>query len=88
MKRQRKMEHFRIISGEKQQTKLRLRTNITHQASVQKHRMIKDCNYFAVEGEVLLICYDEQTRRSIRSEETARKYGLSVEPADGYEGND
>lgn len=82
MKHQRKMEHFRIISGEKQQTKLRLRTNITHRASVQKCRMIKEYDYFAIEGEVGVICYDEQTRRSIRSEETARRHGLKVEAAD------
>lgn len=85
MKHQRKMEWFRVMSGEKQQTKLRLRTNITHRASVQKCRMIKEYDYFAIEGEVSVICYDEQTRRSIRSEETARRHGLSVEPADGYE---
>lgn len=82
MRHQRKMEHFRIISGEKQQTKLRLRTNITHSASVQKYRMIQEYDYFAIEGEVNVICYDEQTRRSIRSEETARRYGLKVEAAD------
>lgn len=75
MKHQRKMECFRIVSGEKQQTKLRLRTNITHRASVQKHRMIKEYDYFAIEGEVGVICYDEQTRRFIRSEETARRHG-------------
>lgn len=82
MKHQRKMECFRIVSGEKQQTKLRLCTNITHRASVQKHRMIKEYDYFAIEGEVGVICYDEQTRRSIRSEETARRHGLKVEAAD------
>lgn len=85
MRHQRKMESFRIISGEKQQTKLRLRTNVTHRASVQKYRMIKEYDYFAIEGEVGVICYDEQTRRSIRSEETARRHGLKVEAADGYE---
>lgn len=82
MRHQRKMECFRIVSGEKQQTKLRLRTNITHRASVQKYRMIKEYDYFAIEGEVGVICYDEQTRRSIRSEETARRHGLKVEAAD------
>lgn len=82
MKHQRKMECFRIVSGEKQQTKLRLRTNITHRASVQKYRMIQEYDYFAIEGEVGVICYDEQTRRSIRSEETARRHGLKVEAAD------
>ena len=82
MRHQRKMEHFRIISGEKQQTKLRLRTNITHSASVQKYRMIKEYDYFAIEGEAGVICYDEQTRRSMRSEETARRHGLKVEAAD------
>ena len=82
MRHQRKMEHFRIISGEKQQTKLRLRTNITHSASVQKYRMIQEYDYFAIEGEVGVICYDEQTRRSMRSEETARRHGLKVEAAD------
>lgn len=85
MRHQRKMESFRIISGEKQQTKLRLRTNVTHRASVQKYRMIKEYDYFAIEGEVGVICYDEQTRRSIRSEETARRHGLKVEAAEGYE---
>lgn len=82
MRHQRKMEHFRIISGEKQQTKLRLRTNITHRASVQKCRMIKEYDYFAIEGEVDVICYDEQTRRSIKREATARRHGLKVEAAD------
>lgn len=82
MKHQRKMEWFRIMSGEKQQTKLRLRTNITRRASIHKYMMIKDCNYFAIEGEVLLLCYDEQTRRSMKREATARRLGLKVEAAD------
>lgn len=85
MKHQRKMEWFRIMSGEKQQTRLRLRTNITRRASIHKYMMIKDCNYFAIDGEVLLLCYDEQTRRSMKREATARRLGLKVEAAEGYE---
>lgn len=78
----RKMERFRIISGEKQQTKLKVYKNITRRASIHKYMMIKDCNYFAIEGEVNTICYDEQTRRSMKREATARRYGLKVEAAD------
>ena len=82
MKHLRKMERFRIISGEKQQTKLKVCKNITRRASIHKYMMIKDCNYFAIEGEVNTICYDEQTRRSMKREATARRYGLKVEAAD------
>ncbi|MCF2615567.1 hypothetical protein I6E41_11820, partial [Prevotella stercorea] len=49
---------------------------------IHKYMMIKDCNYFAIEGEVNTICYDEQTRRSMKREVTARRYGLKVEAAD------
>lgn len=82
MRHQRKMERFRIMSGEKQQTKLKVCRNITRRASIHKYMMIKDCNYFAIEGEVNTICYDEQTRRSMKREATARRYGLKVEAAD------
>lgn len=82
MRHQRKMERFRIISGEKQQTKLKVCKNITRRASIHKYMMIKDCNYFAIEGEVNTICYDEQTRRSMKREATARRLGLKVEAAD------
>ena len=82
MKHLRKMERFRIISGEKQQTKLKVYKNITRRASIHKYMMIKDCNYFAIEGEVNTICYDEQTRRSMKREATARRLGLKVEAAD------
>ena len=69
-------------SGERQQTKLKVCKNITRRASIHKYMMIKDCNYFAIEGEVNTICYDEQTRRSMKREVTARRYGLKVEAAD------
>ena len=69
-------------SGEKQQTKLKVCKNITRRASIHKYMMIKDCNYFAIEGEVNTICYDEQPRRSMKREATARRYGLKVEAAD------
>ena len=82
MRHQRKMERFRIMSGEKQQTKLKVCRNITRRASIHKYMMIKDCNYFAIEGEVNTICYDEQTRRSMKREATARRLGLKVEAAD------
>lgn len=85
MRHQRKMECFRIISGEKQQTKLKVCRNITRRASIHKYMMIKDCNYFAIDGEVLLLCYDEQTRRSMKREATARRLGLKVEAAEEYE---
>lgn len=52
------------------------------QSSIHKYMMIKDCNYFAIEGEVNTICYDGQTRRSMKREATARRYGLKVEAAD------
>lgn len=85
MRHQRKMECFRIISGEKQQTKLKVCRNITRRASIHKYMMIKDYNYFAIDGEVLLLCYDEQTRRSMKREATARRLGLKVEAAEEYE---
>ena len=72
-------ERLRALYGLEQKTRLRVPCNpITHKASVQKHAMIRSCNYFAVDDDVWTVCYDSQTRRSPRREATAIKYGLKV----------
>lgn len=51
---------------------------MTHAASSQKHVMIKNRNYFAVEEHPTWVCYDSGTRRSPRSEATAVRHGLRI----------
>lgn len=47
-------------------------------ASGQKHLMIKQCNYFADYDHPTWVCYDSETRRSERREQTAIRHGLRI----------
>lgn len=72
-------ERMRVLYGLERKTRLRITDNpMTHKASAQKHAMIKECNYFAVDDDVWTVCYDSQTRRSTRREATAIKHGLKI----------
>ena len=72
-------ERMRVLYGLERKTRLRITDNpMTHKASAQKHAMIKECNYFAVDDDVWAVCYDSQTLRSPRREATAIKHGLKI----------
>lgn len=72
-------ERLRVLYGLERKTRLIFTDNpMTHKASAQKHAMIKECNYFAVDDDVWAVCYDSQTRRSPRREATAIKHGLKI----------
>lgn len=72
-------ERLRVLYGLERKTRLIFTDNpMTHKASAQKHAMIKECNYFAVDDDVWAVCYDSQTRRSQRREATAIKHGLKI----------
>ena len=72
-------ERLRALYGLERKTRLIFKDNpMTCKASAQKHAMIKECNYFAVDDDVWTVCYDSQTRRSPRREATAIKHGLKI----------
>ncbi len=72
-------ERLRVLYGLERKTRLIFTDNpMTPRASAQKHAMIKECNYFAVDDDVWAVCYDSQTRRSPRREATAIKHGLKI----------
>lgn len=72
-------ERLRVLYGLERKTRLIFTDNpMTPRASAQKHAMIKECNYFAVDDDVWTVCYDSQTRRSTRREATAIKHGLKI----------
>lgn len=72
-------ERLRALYGLERKTRLIFKDNpMTCKASAQKHAMIKECNYFAVDDDVWTVCYDSQTRRSTRREATAIKHGLKI----------
>ena len=77
-------EHLRAFYGLERQTNLRIPDNpMSRKAIAHKYAMIKACNYFADPlGDHHIVCYDSETRRSVRREETAAKYGLKVVEAD------
>ena len=79
-------ERLRILYGLPRQTKLRLDYSpLQHKAYAHKYQMIKECNYFAIEGESRNVYYDSQTKRSARREATATRHGLHVMQADEEE---
>lgn len=55
---------------------------ISRRAYQQKYLMIKEHNYFADPDDILCVCYDSQTTRSLRMEDTARRHGLMVVEGD------
>ena len=77
-------ERLRAFYGLERKTRLRVPTiPLSYKASVQKHAMIRYCNYFADPlGDPHIICYDSETQRSARREATAAKHGLKVVEAD------
>ncbi len=82
----RELEKKRIKWGLAQKTNMNVVvTPLSHQASVQKHAMIRDCNYFAVEDHPSWVCYDNETKRSAKRESTAVRHGLQVRPSDDYQ---
>ena len=77
-------EQLRAFYGLERQTNLRIPSApMSRRATVQKHAMIKCCNYFPDPlGDPHIICYDSDTKRSARREATAAKYGLKIVEAD------
>ncbi len=77
-------EQLRAFYGLERKTHLRIPSSpLSHRASSHKHAMIKCCNYFPDPlGDPHVICYDIDTQRSARREETAAKHGLKVVEAD------
>lgn len=76
-------ERARVLYGLPQKTKMRIAVHTLSQSAFrQKSNMKIRNNYFSVPEHVSWICYDKDTRRSLRSEATARKYGLKVVAGD------
>ena len=75
-----KRQAIRASYGLERKTKLRISINpLTKKASQSKYYLIKKRNYFAVEDDSWVVCYDSNTRRSERMEATAIKNGLKIE---------
>ena len=72
-------ERLRASYGLERKTRLRIpECPMTHHASSQKNSMIRNNNYFADPNNPWRVCYDGETRRSERREETAKKCGLEL----------
>lgn len=72
-------ERLRVRYDLEQKTRLRVpKCPMTRHASSQKSSMIQNNNYFADPNNPWRVCYDGETRRSERREETAKKCGLEV----------
>ena len=76
-------ERLRMEYGMPRLTHMKLREQpISRRAYQQKYLMIKEHNYFADPDDILCVCYDSQTTRSLRMEATARRHGLTVVEGD------
>ena len=80
-----RLEMFRILSGEQQQTKRKFKT-IANKQLCAKNYLCRQYNYFYDKdaGDVLLIFYDKDTRRISKEREQyySSKYGIKFEQAD------
>lgn len=77
------MEIKRLRWGLPQKTKFNVTLcPLSHKAISQKYSMIRRNNYFSVPEHPSWVCYDEQTKRSARSEATAAKNGLRIVQGD------
>lgn len=70
-----RMERFRIMSGMRQQTKLRI-SILPKKTSNSIRRLVTLHNYFRSETDSLTLHYDEQTRRTPNEEYFSRRYGI------------
>lgn len=77
----RRIEALRDKYGLERKTRFRFKS-ISARGSAQKHLMIKVHNYFADPDHVTWVCYDSQTIRSPRMEETAMRNGLRLVEGD------
>lgn len=70
-----RMERFRIMSGMRQQTKLRI-SILPKKTSNSIRRLVTLHNYFRSETDSLTLHYDEQTRRTPNEEYFSRRYSI------------
>lgn len=76
-------ERRRLALGFEQRTRMHIVVKrLSAQARTHKSDMIRQCNYFAVDGHPSWVCYDSETRRSPRREATAVKHELRIVAAD------
>lgn len=73
----RRKEALRIKYGLERKTN-HIFSSMTKKAVCQKFRMIRYHNYFADENNPTWVCFDSDTERSERMEESAEKKGLKV----------
>lgn len=79
----REKDKRRVLFGLEQKTRFRHTfTPLSHQAISHKWAMIRHCNYFSVDDHPSWVCYDRETKRSQRREETAKRHGLRVVEAE------
>lgn len=74
----REKDRLRVKWGLEPKTNLRLFRSLTHTGYSQKCSMIKFNNYFSCQEHTTYLCYDSDTRRSDRREQTAIRHGLRI----------
>lgn len=84
LKRKRRMDELRVLSGLPQRTRFKFAA-LSTQGQQTVWRMVRKRNYFQVEGEPHTLYYDGETNRVPTEARLSKKYGLHFVAAENYE---
>lgn len=84
LKRKRRMDELRMLSGLPQRTRFKFAA-LSTQGRQTVWRMVRKHNYFQMDGEPRTLYYDGETRRVHTEARLAKKYGLHFVAAGNYE---
>ena len=84
LKRKRRMDELRVLSGLPQRTRLKFAI-LSTQGRQTVWRMVRKHNYFQMDGEPRTLYYDGETRRVHTEARLAKKYGLHFVAAENHE---
>ena len=84
LKRKRRMDELRVLSGLPQRTRFKFAA-LSTQGRQTVWRMVRKHNYFQMDGEPRTLYYDGDTRRVYTEARLAKKYGLHFVAAENYE---
>lgn len=80
-RRRRKLDEIRIMSGLRQKTRFKFAT-LSTQGRQTVWRLVRDFNYFTIDGERSTLYYDSETHRTPFEASHEKKYGIRFMPAD------
>ena len=84
LKRKRRYDELRVLSGLPQRTRLKFAI-LSTQCRQTVWRMVRKHNYFQMDGEPRTLYYDGDTRRVYTEARLAKKYGLHFVAAENHE---